>query len=305
MSSTRSLTPAVSIVMATYNYARFIAQAIESVQAQTFTNWELIIVDDGSTDDTSHVVDTYLRDSRIRYHRTQNHGQPSAKNTGIRLCAAPLIAFLDADDAWLPMKLERQLPLLDIDSRIGVTYTNRWIMDERGEIITRTEKLPMFRGDVVEFAFRQTIPPFSSTIVRKCVFEKVGLFYEDIPLAIDYDLWFRAAMEFHFDYVDEPLLLYRTGHANLSRRGEERREIVLKQIMPRLLDECGGGQRLSRRAIRSAYADTFANMGHSSLQTSRLSACSWYSRAIALRPNTAEAWKGLIKCLLPRNLLKE
>src|SRR5271165_3580154 len=102
------MSPAVSIVVATYNYGRFLAGALQSTLAQTYTNFETIIVDDGSEDETEAVAKTFLSDPRIRYHRTPRQGQPKAKNTGIRLSTAPLVAFLDADDLWLPTKLEKQ-----------------------------------------------------------------------------------------------------------------------------------------------------------------------------------------------------
>jgi len=97
--------PRVSVVMAAYNYGPFIAQAIQSVVDQTFTDWELIVVDDGSTDDTSAVVAPLLDDPRVRYRRQENRGQPQAKNRGVELSRGDLVAFLDADDAWLLVPL--------------------------------------------------------------------------------------------------------------------------------------------------------------------------------------------------------
>ena len=103
------MTPRVSVVVATYNYARFLGGALQSALGQTFRDLEAIVVDDGSTDDTAAVVRPFLADGRVRYVRTDHRGQPQAKNTGVRLARAPLVAFLDADDLWLPAKLERQL----------------------------------------------------------------------------------------------------------------------------------------------------------------------------------------------------
>ena len=88
--------PTVSVITATYNYARYLGEAIESVLAQTLADWEMIVVDDGSSDNTAEVIQPYLRDKRIHYHRTENRGQPAAKNTAIRLAKGSLIAFLDA-----------------------------------------------------------------------------------------------------------------------------------------------------------------------------------------------------------------
>src|SRR4026209_198594 len=123
--------PAVSVVIASRNYGRFLAGAIKSVRNQTWTDWELLIIDDGSTDNTCDVVAPFLTDNRIHSHRTDGLGQSRAKNLGIQLSQAPLIAFLDGDDEWLPEKLERQLPLFS-DANIGVVYGRRLLMDEAG-----------------------------------------------------------------------------------------------------------------------------------------------------------------------------
>src|SRR3954470_16999186 len=103
--------PRVSVVMATYNYAHYLPGALDSALAQTAGDLEVIVVDDGSTDNTPDVVGPYLADARVRYVRTANQGQPAAENVGIRLSRAPFVAFLDADDLWLPHKLEKQLQL--------------------------------------------------------------------------------------------------------------------------------------------------------------------------------------------------
>ena len=111
----------VSVVMAAKNYARFLPAAVESVLAQTFTDWELLIIDDGSTDDTPDAVRPFLADRRVRYVRSDRLGQSRAKNLGIRLSRGEFVAFLDADDAWLPTKLEKQLAAASrVDPDVGV-----------------------------------------------------------------------------------------------------------------------------------------------------------------------------------------
>ena len=100
----------------------------------------------------------------------------------------------------------------------------------------------------------------------------IGVFNEEVPIAIDFELWLRVAMKYEFDYVDEPLLLYRTGHANLSRRFKERRKLVVGTIIPHILNECGGRELLSRREIAEAYANLFSDMGENDLSRSQLSA---------------------------------
>src|SRR5262249_42208492 len=232
------MTPSVSGVSATYNYGRFRGGALESALTQTHRDLEVVVIDDGSTDDTPAVVAPFLADPRVRYHRTDHLGQPGAKNAGIRLCRAPLIAFLDADDLWLPTKLEKQLALFQSDPQPGVAYAQRLLMDQAGHLLQYRQPA-CHRGHILAEMYRTNFVCFSSVVVRGAVFAAVGLSDERLPMAIDYDLWLRAAKQFRFDYVAEPLVKYRAGHANLSRRLGERLQMV-RQIRQRFLTEHGG-----------------------------------------------------------------
>ncbi|MBI1915861.1 MAG: glycosyltransferase [Planctomycetes bacterium] len=299
------MSPAVSVVIATHNYGRYLAGAVRSVLAQTFTDFELVIVDDGSSDDTPEVAQPFLRDPRIRYHRTDRQGQPKAKNTGIRLTTAPLIAFLDADDVWLPDKLDRQVARFAADPELGVVYADRLLMDAEGHELECDKRL-LYRGNVLPEMFQENFICFSSVMVRRAVFEEVGLFDETIPMAIDYDLWLRVGLRYRFDYVDASLVKYRTGHANLSRR-EEERQLIVVGIMRRFLDERGGGGVLDRRVVRRAWAETYNNMALERRLRSRLAALPWLLRSLAAMPWRWATWKGLLSLPLPeaaRRLLR-
>lgn len=292
--------PTVSIVIATYNYGMFIEGAIESVLAQTYSDFEIIVVDDGSCDNTDKIIGTYLIDSRIRYHRTDHLGQSKAKNTGIRLSRGSLVAVLDADDLWLPTKLERQLELFWKDPELGVAYTRRILINERGEGVPYLQPT-FYRGDVLEQMFRNNFICHSSVLIRKEVLDRVGVFDESIPMAIDFDLWLRIALQFRFDYVDEALVKYRTGHASLSRRGEERL-LIATDIMKRFLDlneVCG---RISPEVIRHSWAETFCHLGQAVRPRSRWGALVWYLRSIARCPLYCEPWRDLASLVLPMPL---
>ncbi len=294
------MTPAVSIIVATYNYGRYLAGALDSALAQTFTDFEVVVVDDGSTDETAEVILPYLADARVRYYRTANRGQPAAKNFGIRSARGPLIAFLDADDLWLPAKLQRQMALLRSDPGLGVVYTRRLLIDPDGRQLDGPQPA-LYRGLVLEAVFLRNIICFSSTLVRRAVFAEAGYFDEDLPLAIDYDLWLRVARAYRFDYVDEPLVKYRTGHANLSSRVEERLWVV-HGIMRRFLDAQGGRSLVSPAAVRQARAEWYYDMGIEKRQRSRLAALPWHVRALAADPGFALAWQGLASLPLPESL---
>jgi glycosyltransferase involved in cell wall biosynthesis len=291
--------------MATYNHGRFLPAAVESVLGQTFGSLELIVVDDGSTDPTPRVLRPYLADPRARYHRIAHAGVAAAKNAGVRLARAPLVAFLDADDVWMPAKLARQVARFRADPGLGVVYARRWLIDERGRRLEYGQP-PLYRGRVLDALFRTNFVCFSSAVVRRAALDEAGPFDEGLALSVDYDLWLRVALRHRFDYVDEPLVEYRTGHASLSCRTEERLAAVT-HIMRRFLDELGGRSALDPAVIRRAQAETCCHIGLARRRASRLTALPWYLRALALAPGYGLAWRGLASLPLPeavRRLLR-
>lgn len=234
--------PVVSVVMAAKNYARFLPMAVGSVERQTFPDWELLIIDDGSSDDTPSAVQPFLDDPRVQYHRSDRLGQPRAKNLGVGLSRGRVITFLDADDVWLPHKLERQLEVLDTDPGLGVCFCRRGLIDEAGERLPVNDPTPP-TGRVLDQLFLRNFVCFSSVAVRREVFDHVGGFDPALDLAIDYDLWLRAARHYDFGFVDEELVLYRTGHGNLSKRLADR-VATADAIMTRAVDRRGLGDLL-------------------------------------------------------------
>jgi glycosyltransferase involved in cell wall biosynthesis len=271
-----SRTPAVSVVVASRNYARYLGGAIRSVLEQTWTDLELRLIDDGSTDDTMDVVRPFLADPRVFYHRTDGLGQPRAKNLGIQLSRAPIVAFLDGDDEWLPRKLERQL-LLFRDPAVGVAYTRRVLMDAAGNDLPTPVGI-FARGLVYDALLAQNFVCFSSAAVRREVFESVGLFDPSLPLAIDYDFWLRAARHFEFDCVDEPLVRYRTGHTSLSSRITERVAVVLS-ILRRSLVRRRNAESADEAAQAEAWGSTCRTMGFVVRDQQPVAAAKWYARA--------------------------
>jgi glycosyltransferase involved in cell wall biosynthesis len=291
--------PAVSVVVATYNYGRFLAGALDSALNQSQRDLEVIVIDDGSTDNTAEVIQSYLSDTRLRYERTSHVGQPAAKNHGIRLARAPLVAFLDADDLWLPSKLERQAALFQADPDLGVAFTRRLLIDEQGRLLEfRQPALP--RGRLAEALVRDNFICFSSAMVRRDVFADIGLFDEGLAVAIDYDLWLRTSIHYSFDYVDEPLVKYRTGHANLSRRLEERLAAA-DLILDRFLNEYGGWGAVSASVVRRSRANTSYYLALSRERASRVAAFACLLRCLSLSPGHLPAWKRLATLLLPHS----
>ncbi len=293
----KDVPPTVSVVMAAKNYARFLPAAVESVLAQTFADWELVVIDDGSTDHTPQAVQPFLADRRVRYFRSDRLGQPRAKNLGAGLARGEYIAYLDADDAWLPTKLEKQLALLRDRPEVGVCFCRRSLIDEAGERRSSTPPPPPPRGHILPDIFLRNFVCFSSVVVRRRVFDHVGGFDPEWDLSIDYDLWLRAARHYEFDYVDEELVLYRTGHGNLSKRLADR-VATADAIMTRALVRRGLADELPRELVGEGYASTYRALGYTLRSSEPLTAARWYLRALAWPGRRREAAKGLAASLL-------
>jgi glycosyltransferase involved in cell wall biosynthesis len=284
------------VVIAAKKKARFLPAAVESVLAQTVADWELVIIDDGSTDHTPAAVRPYLADPRVRYFRSDRLGQPRAKNLGAGLARGEVIAYLDADDAWKPTKLEKQLVLLRDRPQVGVCFCRRSLIDEQGNPLPGKDP-PAPRGRVVPAMFLRNFVCFSSVVVRRQVFDHVGGFDPEWDLAIDYDLWLRAARHTEFDSVDEELVLYRTGHGNLSKRLADR-VATADAIMTRAVCRRGLADELPRELIGEGYASSYRALGYTLRNSEPLTAARWYLRALAWPGRRREAARGLAASLL-------
>jgi glycosyltransferase involved in cell wall biosynthesis len=213
--------PKVSVIIPTYNRAEYLCSAIRSVLSQTFQDFEIIVVDDASTDNTNEIVDGF-NDSRIKYIRHEtNKGGSAARNTGIKMSSGEYIAFLDDDDEWLPEKLELQVNLMENSSpKVGVVYTGFLILDRStGKVLT--QRIPSKRGYLFnELAKGNCIGTTSTPLLRKECFEKVGLFDENLPSSQDYDMWIRVSKEFHLEYIGKPLVKYYIHDNKISNSRE-------------------------------------------------------------------------------------
>ena len=199
----------MSVVVPTYDRERVLPRALDSALAQTYEDFEVLVVDDGSTDGTAGLVAEYAaRDGRVRYLRQpQNAGVSAARNRGIREARGEFVAFLDSDDEWAPTKLERQVERFrEAASEVGLVYCGVETVYEDGGGWTFR---PKHRGDVHRALLQKNVVHTGSgVVIRRSVTERAGLFDEGIPAAEDYEYWIRIARHVAFDYVAEPLLRY-------------------------------------------------------------------------------------------------
>jgi glycosyltransferase involved in cell wall biosynthesis len=215
----------VSVIITCYNYGPYLRLAIESVLAQNYPEFEIIVVNDGSADNTDEIMRQYLSTSKIKYIKQGNFGSSRARNIGIRNAAGQFIAFLDADDIWEKQRLEEQLPLFN-DEKVGVVYSRMKVIDQFGKEVSKIVKDP-YRiprsGNVTQHLFLANFIPFSSVTVRRECLDRVGLFDESLNMGMDWDLLLRISPYYDFAFVDKPLIAYRIGHiGQLSRNFEER-----------------------------------------------------------------------------------
>jgi glycosyltransferase involved in cell wall biosynthesis len=218
MDSNSRANPRVSVIIPTYNRAQLVRRAIQSVLNQTYQDFEIIVVDDGSTDNTTEVVNS-IGDERVRCIRHQvNKGASASRNTGIRAARGELIGFLDSDDEWLPEKLQRQVDKFDVASaNVGLVYGGYVVIDdETKKVIGQVH--PEKRGYVFKEVLKASHPPNPLTpLIKKECFDKVGLFDEDIRFGEDWDMWLRIAEHYEFDFVNEMVAKYYVSQHQITR----------------------------------------------------------------------------------------
>ena len=263
-------TASVSVVIPAYNCARYIGETLESVLKQSYRPCEIIVVDDGSTDDTQRVLEKYR--NHIIYIHQENAGEPAARNTGIRRARGEFIAFLDADDLWLPDKLKFQMDYFEKHPEAALVYSDMKLFDETGivhESVKEWLRMSPPSGYVFPELFAETLFGSGTVIFRKVCVEQVGFFDESFLVGSDYEMWLRMARHYEFGYVDRPLLMYR-HHATMATRGLGKAlqngisweaKVINKILM--LYPEAEG--ELGRSAVRRRLARPYFYLGVSRL----------------------------------------
>jgi glycosyltransferase involved in cell wall biosynthesis len=207
--------PAVSVVIPAYNASATLAETLASLSAQTFDDFDAIVVDDGSSDDTGSVA-AGTGDARIRVVSTPNGGVARARNHAISQARGAFVAFLDADDLWEPQKLEQQVAALGDDPEAGVCVTGAFRIDKRSQVFAT---MPLPRPDDICRTLllnAMAVGYISSGLVRKSVLDTVGGFDPRFSYCADWDLWLRLSTATQFKIVEEPLTGYRTYAGSMS-----------------------------------------------------------------------------------------
>ncbi len=242
----------VSIIIPTYNMAKYLPQAIDSIFAQTYENYEVIVIDDGSTDNTKQILNKYK--DKIKYIYQKNKGLACARNLGVKNSKGTYIALLDADDAWLPNKLSEEVPILDNNLQIGLVHTNAIEIDEEGNTIGLSTQSPRLKTKnmALNLLLRKEHILCLTVLFRKDCLKYVGMFDEKLTwLGVeDRDLWVRIAQHFRIEYINKPLALHRIRSDAMSRNLEnmmKARYYIVDKYCPKSL-----GMKVMRKRMLSA-----------------------------------------------------
>ncbi|MBS1257947.1 MAG: Chondroitin synthase [Candidatus Scalindua arabica] len=203
----------VSVIIHTFNNEKFIGETIESVLKQTYDDYEIIVIDDGSVDGTRDALQPYMQ--RIRYHYKENGGIASAKNAGISLSEAEFIAFLDHDDLWDPDKLKLQMEHFNSNPQIGLVYAKYTSFRNDKELRTKPDK--GYSGWIFKELLSKSFIQTSTVMVKRECLNEVGPYDESFSLGDEYDMFLRIARKFQCGFIDKGLTRYRVHDRNASK----------------------------------------------------------------------------------------
>ena len=256
-----SISPLISVIIPTYNHGEFIEESIKSALAQTYKNIEIIVVDDGSIDDTPRIIEGL--GGQVSYYYQTNKGQSAARNLGINKAKSEFLAFLDADDVWLRNKLDLQIKELQNNPRVGMVACGAELMDESGNFIANYVPKNFTNHDNLLKALYigQIIPGSASgVLVRKQCFETVGYFDERIKIGPDWDMWLRIAKQFEIYFIEEPLILIRRTFNKPQFRTPNAEEHFVSMTIEK---------NIPSKYKKNAYANLYCRLGRYYLSGSK------------------------------------
>lgn len=248
--------PIVDVIIPAYNAARYLPAAIESVMAQSFDDWQIVLVDDGSTDDTVSVIAAYRErlGTKLRYIYQPNAGLPAARNTAIRNSSSEFLALLDADDIWLLDRLKESLAGFADRPEVGLNYASIVRIDPEGKVLDAYDAVqPNGEGRIAPHIYTRSVqlPCPTITFRRACV-EDVGYFDETMRASEDRDMWFRIALKWEVAVVPKVLAQYRTSPTSMTTDPDRMLKAQL-QFIEKHRNAPGCGVRERRIALSQCY----------------------------------------------------
>lgn len=319
-SSNPSHSPLITVIMPVYNGERYLEKAVQSVLAQSYPNFELILVDDCSGDQSAQIIEKYLSDPRVVYLRNaKNAGVASSRNRALERAKGEFITFHDQDDLWLPNKLLLQMDALRQHPDVGLLHTRYARIDTEGELLPEYRSLgeQAFGNDGAEIHVRDVfeeifisndIQPLTSIIPKK-VLDEVGWFNPDLPGVDDYELWLRIAQRYPIGHLQTITGFWRIHGAQQSKQGYAMLLIRLKAMDIFLATHPDAAKRVSHEAyVQRMHSMNrgVANHYFHNLQDYE-TALHYFKKALGLKPGDMNSLIKLAYCSLPgqaRNLLR-
>lgn len=274
--------PLVSVVIPTYDRAALLRKALESVFAQTWTQYEVIVVDDGSTDSTREIIGQWS--DRLTYIWQENRGVAEARNRGTSAARGEWIAFLDSDDLWLPEKLARCMERVRRAPDTAILFHPMTEIDDAGNRVRGRSKRAA-AGRIVDRLFAHCFVHTPTVVVRRDVLKQAGGFSAELEVCEDYQLWLRIALKHPFVMVPEPLALRRLHLCRLSKSAMHRHTILRAEMLQQFYDDLGGRDALDAGMAARRLARVFCSAGKANLQACRYAdAHQMLRRSWAYRP---------------------
>ncbi len=296
-------TPLVSVILPTHNRLVFLREAIASVLQQDYANLELIIIDDGSTDGTQTAMFSFHH-PRVHYHALRNRGPAGARNAGLRLARGSLVAFLDSDDLWEEHKISLQVRQFQQQPQLGMLATNFKYVDSGKHAVSDPAKpygyqIKDFIGDILDIEFPMAT---STMMVRRAVFDKVGMFDETLRISEDLDLWIRIGLTFPVAYLDQVLVSIRLHDEHLMR-STPRHQVWMDSA--RVLENHRAAIGARVPALDAKLARFHAHAANLALLSGhRPIAVKAFLMALRCQPLASRSYKDLLRCLLPTAYLR-
>jgi glycosyltransferase involved in cell wall biosynthesis len=268
--------PTVSVILPTYNRKSLLLEALQSVFAQTYRDYEVIVVDDGSTDQTREALEPLFH--AIRYISKPNGGEASARNRGIQEAQGGYVAFLDSDDLWEPRFLEVTTDYLGRHPDLGLVSTAWWTIP-KGRREPRVRK-PVLHGDLFPLLMRQSFISASAVVARRECFQRVGVFNESLEQAADYDMWLRIARAYPIAFLNTPLGRRRKHPGNISRN-----RLLLRKRALQIAEAHYDPARVSDAVYQRLRSELYISMGRAHLKLGEVEeAKTCFRQAAALTP---------------------
>lgn len=295
--------PEVSVVVAAYNHERYVRALLESILGQTFKNFELVIIDDGSTDATPHIIEEYAKQypDKIRFTRQKNCGLVRTINSAYKMCRGKYIAPVGSDDIWLPDKLEEQVKKFDEDPILSLVYADIKIIDGEGKILYRLHRFAKpYWGQITERLFALNFISGIILMYKRELFEKYGYWDPRYNIACDGEFTLRVSPYIKVGYVNKVLALYRVHGHNSSTLNFEKTAIEGLDYRKQFL--ASHPSLIKRSVVLRTYSKLYSRLAEAHfLKNNRKNAIKYYIKACCYNPLFLQGHIGLIFALLGIN----